>query len=427
MGTVVKENASRGSEAKAHVATELAACFRRIVREALLGPAYWMHKRLIRVSRGWDAEQQRRYQERKVRRVFARHDRSRIRSKDEYRNWQERFNRLCVPGLVKVMRTGGTSGTPLIFYMDRFARRQKERAYLFDIWGAVGYRPFDLRVVYRGNVGKKLISYQWEENCYVISPSLLTRDNGSEVQTFLATLPPFFLHVYPSSLFTLIDLLGEGAFAHLPVRGVLAGSEVFPASQREAFERKFGIPVAHWYGHSEYATLARHCRVCGGFHFFPTYGYTEFIPSEDGRHKIVATSFNAIGTQFVRYDTGDRAIMGVGVCPAPYVTRVNTIEGREQESFLDNQGVRRAFGPYLFGIHDEFWDRVSAVQFVQRIPGKLDVNLVVRSATHRHWLEAYLRSRFQVCQLEFSYVTQIPRTTGGKHRYYISALEQSRR
>ncbi len=393
----------------------------RLLREMLLGPAYWWHRLLILRSKTWSGEKQQRYQERKTRRSFARYGRDLVRSKAHYLDNLGHYDRFCLPGLTKLMRTGGTSGTPFVFLMDTFWRRQKERAYLFDIWAMAGYRPFDLRIVFRGNVGEGLISYNWLENSYNISPSELTDANHSELVDFLQSLPQFFLHVYPSSLFTFIEIVGDEEFRRLPIRGVLAGSEVFPPIQREAFQRRFGIPIAHWYGHSEYATLARCCRQCGGFHFYPTYGYTELLPIEDGRYRIVVTSFNIIGTQFVRYDTGDVAILSNRVCAEPFM-RVEAIEGREQEYFIDSDGRCRAFGPYLFGIHGDFWDRISAIQFQQREAGSLDVILVTKGEQNRVWLEDYLRKRFAVCLLRFEYVERIPTTAAGKYRYYVSLV-----
>jgi hypothetical protein len=102
--------------------------------------------------------------------------------------------------------------------------------------------------------------------------------------------------------------------------------------------------------------------------------------------------------------------------------RVDSIEGREQEYFIDSDGKRRAFGPYLFGIHDDFWNRILAIQFLQQHPGQLDVKVAIRDNSDRSWLEDYLRKRFAVCDLHFEYVGQIPRTETGKHRYYVSQL-----
>ena len=182
--------------------------------------------------------------------------------KDDYRRDLRRYTRWDIPLLTHTVRTGGTLGQPLRFQADTLARRQKERAYLFDIWSRVGYAPHDLRVCYRGNIHGRLVRFNYSENAWLVSPSRTLEEQLGRLREWVRTLPPFFLHVYPSSLFTFIDLVGEGLFRRLPVRGVLAGSEAFPAGQQARFEEEFGIRVAHWYGHSEYAALVYNCREC---------------------------------------------------------------------------------------------------------------------------------------------------------------------
>jgi len=393
----------------------------RLWRELLLGPAYWRHKMLIRNSKNWTPAQLANYQQQKLQKIFSKYDANVVRTKDHYRKSRGLYDRFCFKVLTKLMRTGGTTGLPFAFYRDTISRSQKERAYLFDIWGSAGFEPFDLRVVYRGNIESQLLTYNMLENCYVISPNLLNDANKDHLLVFLEKLQPFFLHVYPSSLFSLIALLGEDEFRRLPIRGVLAGSESFPQAQIKNFESRFGLKVAHWYGHSEYATLAFWCHECLGYHFYPTYGYTEFVPTDDGRLKIIATSFNHVGTIFVRYDTGDIARNSNQKCPQPF-PRVDSIEGRDQEYFVGKDGARRAFGPYLFGIHNEFWDAIYAIQFVQNTTGELIVKAVLRDSGKRVWLEKYLRERFSYCSLNFEYVNEIPKTATGKHRYYVSML-----
>ena len=185
-----------------------------------------------------------------------------------------------MPLLTHTVRTGGTSGQPLRFTADTFARRQKERAYLFDIWSQVGYAPYDLRVRYAGDIHGGMLRYNRLENVWIISPGATVERELGGLRRWLRTLPPFFLHVYPSSLYTFIDLVGEDLFRSLPIRGVIAASEMFPASEQARFEQEFGIKIAHWYGHSEYAVLAYCCRKCRGFHFYPTYGHVELLSSE---------------------------------------------------------------------------------------------------------------------------------------------------
>jgi phenylacetate-CoA ligase len=392
-------------------------------RTALLGPAYFQHRRLIESSKTWSEASIESYQHDQVQKLFRRFG-DVIRTKQHYRDRLAEYSDWALPGLTQRVTTGGTTGFPFAFYRDLFASRQKERAYIFDVCAEVGYRPFDRRVVYRGNVSSELITYNRFENTYSISPAQLTLDNRKSLVRFLRGLGGFHLHVYPSSLLSLVELLGEDQFRSLGVKGVLASSEAFPADQMQAFEQRFEVPIAYWYGHSEYATLARYCRHCGGFHFYPTYGYTEFLDAGDGLHHIIATSFNRIGTRFIRYDTGDVARLSSRVCTYPF-QRVDSIVGRVQDYFIASDGSRRAFGPFLFGIHNQFWSLITSVQFYQKEPGVLGVRIVIRSGASKEqqaWLRDFLIARFELVELKFELVDSIAPTPAGKHRYFINEL-----
>jgi len=220
---------------------------------------------------------------------------------------------------------------------------------------------------------------------------------------------------------TFIGLLGEDLFRGLPIRGVMAGSETFPVGEQVRFEQEFGLQVAHWYGHSEYAVLAYCCRQCGGFHFYPTYGQVELLDSDtEGGQRIVASSFNRIGTQFVRYDTGDLAAPPTGTCAANAFPRADAIMGRSQETFRDGTGRRRALGPYVFGIHGSFWDQVRDLQIVQDRPGLLGVRLVTDPGADRDLIQQTLERRMPMVKLEFEYVPVIERSPSGKRRYFVN-------
>ena len=291
------------------------------VREALLGPSYFYHRRLIEQSKNWSPEEIRAYQEPRFRQVMKRYS-GEVTYREDYRQDMQRYTRWDVPPLTHYVRTSGTSGQPIRFRADTFSRRQKERAYLFDIWSRPATRPMTSGCVTVATEPASLFRFDRLENVWIVTPTATVEAELARLRRWLQTLPPFFLHVYPSSLYSFIDLVGEDLFRRLPIRGVLAGSEAFPAGEQVHFEHDFDLRIAHWYGHSEYATLAYFCRQCHGFHFYPTYGYLELLPSdtEDGM-RIVATSFNRMGTQFVRYDTGDLAVASTRSCGADHSPR----------------------------------------------------------------------------------------------------------
>jgi phenylacetate-CoA ligase len=200
---------------------------------------------------------------------------------------------------------------------------------------------------------------------------------------------------------------------------------MFPAGEQLRFEKDFGIKIAHWYGHSEYAALAYCCRECRGFHFYPTYGYLELLASEIvGCRRVVTSSFNRIGTQFVRYDTGDLAVDPVADCAVDNFSRVSSIVGRSQETFVDNTGRRRSLYGYAFGDldHDEFYDQLRDIQFVQDKAGELLVRIVTNPGAERGQLEKTFERRIPVARLEFEYVSAIERSPSGKRRYFVDRL-----
>jgi phenylacetate-CoA ligase len=395
------------------------------VREGLLGPSYFYHRQLIEKSKDWSAEEIRHYQEVRYLRLVRKYG-DKIRDKEDYRQELRRYTRWDWPPATRPVRTSGTSGQPFRFQADTFSRRQKERAYLFDIWSRAGYAPYDLRLRYRGDIRRReQVYFERFENAWVVSPAGTMGSELDRLRQWLPTLAPFFLHVYPSSLFSFIDLVGEDLFRRLPIRGVLAGSETFPVDEQVRFEREFGIRIAHWYGHSEYAVLAYCCRDCHGFHFYPTYGHVEFVPSEaEGCQRIVASSFNRIGTQFVRYDTGDLAVAATESCTADCFPRASAIVGRSQETFIDSSGRRRSLYGYGFGDldHGSFWDQIRDIQFVQEGVGRLLLRLVTNPGADKTEIEQTFERRIPMANLEFEYVTAIERNANGKRRYFVNAM-----
>ena len=398
-------------------------------REILLGAAYFYHRRLIGKSKRWSQSEISEYQEPRYQRLVRRYG-DEITYKDDYGLHPRRYTRWDVPVLTHTVRTGGTSGQPLRFTADTFARRQKERAYLFDIWSQVGYAPFDLRVRYAGDIHGGMLQYNSLENVWIVSPGATVEGELGGLRRWLRTLAPFFLHVYPSSLYTFIDLVGEDFFRDLPVRGIIAASEMFPASEQARFEQKFGIKIAHWYGHSEYAVLAYCCRECRGFHFYPTYGYVELLPSEiEGCRRVVASAFNLIGTQFVRYDTGDLSVDALGSCAADKFSRASAIVGRSQETFIDNSGRRRSLFGYAFGDldHGTFYDQIRDIQFIQDRAGFLRVRMVTNPGAERNEIQRTFEQRIPMAALEFEYVSAIERSPSGKRRYFVDGLHPDAR
>ena len=394
------------------------------VRESLLGPSYFYHRSLIKQSKGWSPSKIREYQDTRFQRLVRRYG-DEITQKEDY----QRYRAGTRTGTCRCLPTRcGPGGHQVSLFASRpIPSRAARKSAPTSLTSGPRWdtRPYDLRVRYAGDIHGGMLRYNRFENMWIVSPGATVEGELGRLRQWMRTLSPFFLHVYPSSLYTFIDLVGENLFRSLPIRGVIAASEMFSANEQARFEQEFGIKIAHWYGHSEYAVLAYCCRECRGFHFYPTYGCVELLSSEtEGCRRVVASSFNRIGTQFVRYDTGDLAVDPVGSCANDRFPRASAIVGRSQETFIDSSGRRRSLYGYAFGDldHDAFYDQIRDIQFVQDKAGSLRVRIVTNPGAERDQIQQAFEQRIPMARLEFEYVSVIERSPSGKRRYFVDTL-----
>jgi phenylacetate-CoA ligase len=304
---------------------------------------------------------------------------------------RERATDLLAEGMPASAReqvsTGGTSGEPLKFWIDR-GRSSKEWAFMTWQWGRAGYRPGRRRAVLRGVV----IGEEGDDRIHAYRP-LLDELVLSTFRLSAATLPrylaqieryhPEFLHAYPSSAEHLARLLAAVPAAKRPrFEAVLLGSEnVYPA-QRAMLERTFGCKVFAWYGHSEKCLLGGGCEHSNDYHLYPEYGVLEVLGEDGapvapgGRGTLVGTGFLNRVMPFLRYATDDRATLvdTPCACGRPY-PRIKDIEGRWLGERLWGTGGRE-FSMTALNSHSAVFDRVARFRIVQERPGEATVEVV---------------------------------------------------
>lgn len=272
------------------------------------------------------------------------------------------------------INTGGTSGQPLEFLLDRHAFA-REWAHMHHIWRAHGYRQEHLKLTFRGKHfdGDEPLRYNAVHNEYVVNAN----SSMSGVVEAVARLPRGrvirWLHGYPS-------LVAE--FAHsmaaLPapdlaafqarLYGVLLGSEYPAPSYREVIARRLSSNIVSWYGHSEMAILARETAQ-GVYTSYPTYGFAEAVPAADGKgHRLVCTSLHNRVHPFIRYDTGD-LIDPVSQSGGALSFRIR--EGRVGDFVLDRQGRKLALTAIIFGRHHAAFSMIQHVQVCDHGAGRI--------------------------------------------------------
>jgi len=333
--------------------------------------------------------------------------------------------------------TGGSTGVPVGFHLQKGVSRPKEQAFLEAQWRRAGFTDGARLAVIRGHVttekaAGRIASYDATRDWLMLSSYHLTEERLPEYLEALENFKPDILHAYPSAALQLAEFLERsGQSWRLPLRCLLAGSERLTLPQKRLLERVFGCRVFRWYGHSERVVLAAEGRSSELFHFWPTYGYVEFGDADpDGFREVIGTSFHNLAMPLVRYRTGDYVRLADptrdGDLEFPWPA-VSEIAGREQEFLVSRTGRRISLT--AFNMHDASFDGLYAVQFFQAEPGVAEFRYVPSPSFQIAHLDSIrasvarkLGDDFVVALRE---VRETEKTNRGKHRWLVSTLTAS--
>jgi len=290
---------------------------------------------------------------------------------------------------VDYVSTGGTSGTPLYFYLNA-SRSYIEYAYLTKSWARAGYELGMPMAVFRGRMVQPDRNGLYHEYDPVLrhhyySNFHLSDKNMARYLEHITTIGPCFLHVYPSSVAALARFCRcAGIRPPGNIRGVIAESEIVYPEQRQMIEEVFGCRCFSCYGHTEKLILAAECEHSPDYHVWPTYGYFELLDERDRpvatpgqRGEIVGTGFINTVMPLIRYRTGDWATYVGGRCAScgrEHIV-IRDIRGhRTQEVLIAADGSEISWT--ALNMHNDTFLRVRQFQFMQERPGHAILRVV---------------------------------------------------
>ena len=338
---------------------------------------------------------------------------------------------------LEYVRTGGTTGIPLGFYVDKCIADSKEFAFILTMWNRVGFKIGDKRVVLRGHFPyasrEKFCKYNPIEKTLQFSSIHMSDETLPTYIKKIRNFQPDFLHVYPSTITILAKFMSRNNIEPFPsVKALLCGSENIYPWQRKFLEEIFHCRVYSWYGHGEKCVLAGVCEKSNYYHIFPEYGFVELyskdgspVEKENELGEIVATGFNNYATPFIRYKTEDIAVNSKQNCSCGRnYSLLRKIEGRRQDFFVDKTGSL-----ITFNCSDEStWSvthKINDFQYVQDSPGKVLLNIDARSKFTISDIEQIKRDflkYYSDFNIDIKFVETISRTETGKFRYLIQNL-----
>jgi phenylacetate-CoA ligase len=342
--------------------------------------------------------------------------------------------------------TGGSTRTPMSFFLQKHVTRPRDYAFMAELRGRLGARDGDRVLALRGRTipsaampGGATWMYEPIKRQLVMSTDHLSRRFLPACAEALMRYQPTLIEAFPSALYPLARWLE----AHpLPafvsgVRGIALFSENVYGFQMDLFRRVFGCPVVAHYGHSERVLMAATMPDDDRYFVWPQYGWLELMDSRDrpitqpGRLGfVVGTSFDNHVMPFVRYRTGDLAMLGEGEHPAlPGYPVLERIAGRLQELIACRDG--RLISVTALGVaHFAELAGLEAIQYEQREAGKLVLRVVadfpVPSRQARRIAEAVEAKTQGGCEVHVEQAERIERTPRGKARMLVQHLDLRR-
>lgn len=368
-------------------------------------------------------------------------------SKSDIKADPERFLSTAIPARERLKTfTGGSTANPMLFHLHKNVSRPKEYVYMDDFHERVGLSEHDIVLALRGRSvptakkrGGRLWMYEPIKRHLILSSDHLEPEYMPQYIEALRAWRPTYIQAFPSALYPLAKWLSEHPEPEITqrIRGVLLYSENVYGFQMQLFCDLFSCPVLKHFGQSERVLMAASMPDDERYFFWPQYGHFELVDEQGNAvtqpgvlGEIVGTGFDNRAMPFIRYRTGDMAMLSErpGHPLLPGYPVVERIEGRLQE-FLVCRDHRLVSITTMGAAHFDELAKVDAIQYEQHEPGKFVLNVVshhpLDEQARRNIAHAIEVKTQSGCTAEVRTVSEILRTERGKHRMLIQHLDVS--
>jgi phenylacetate-CoA ligase len=330
------------------------------------------------------------------------------------------------------MRTGGSTGTPLILYLTEDVSEQRNAAARrSDRWtgwevgepiGAVWGNP-ELPRTIKERLRDQLLQPMFFLDTMATTPDAV-RQFARDWRRARATM--LFGHAH--SIYLLAELIRQHKIEGIRPRAIIATSMMLVSSERAAIEEVFGIRVFDRYGCEEVGLIGCECEVHDGLHMNIDHLVIEFLrpdgspcaPGEVGY--IVVTDLLNYNMPMIRYRVEDMAAPMNGPCACgrglPLMSRV---AGRLADFLIRRDGVRIA-GISLIENSVTKFSGLAQVQLIQESIDRFVLRVVPDAAFTgevRHQLVGYFETTFPGARIDVELVPTIARESNGKFRFAI--------
>lgn len=350
---------------------------------------------------------------------------------------RQHLEQLKNPNATRLIRynTGGSSGQPLIFYLGERTDHDVAAKWRVTRWWDVDIG--DRELVLWGSpieVGKQDRIKQLRDR--ILRSKLVPAFDLAEagIRHFLAEYQRFRPHMlfgYPSAIARVARFAEQQQISlhNAALQVVFVTAERLYPEQRELIQRVFGAPVANGYGARDAGFLVHECPH-GGMHLMAedviveTLG-ADGLPTAPGiAGEVTVTHLRTGDFPFVRYKTGDVAVLSEARCPCGRgLPLVASIEGRSTDFVVAENGTVMHGLALIYVIRDI--EGVASFRIIQHSLTELEVQLVAeqwQDAKQQQLVRGMQARLGSGVRVQVNRVDHIATEANGKFRYIISKV-----
>jgi phenylacetate-CoA ligase len=255
-------------------------------------------------------------------------------------------------------QTGGSTGTPITFYLSRDRKCSRAAATLRHnrwagwqvgdraavIWGAPRDRPSD---TWRGRLRAAVLREPlW------LDTAALTEASLERFHRELIDYQPRIVLAYARSAVLFARYVAEKRLRPYRPQALVTSAEVLEGKERELLEFVFGCPVFNRYGCREFSVVASECAAHAGLHVMAEGLFVEIEtpagPAAPGQvGSLLVTDLLNPAMPMIRYRIGDLASWASRPCPCGrHLPRLEEVAGRVTDFLVGSDG-RLVSGVFL--------------------------------------------------------------------------------
>ncbi len=341
-------------------------------------------------------------------------------------------------GRLVLNHTGGSTGTPVSFYLTQDRLQSRAAATLrHNRWAGweVGDKVAVLWGAPRDRPPRSWLTWLRElllDRQLFLDTGHLTEERLREFHRRLLGFRPGVMLAYARSAVLLARFLQAHDLPPVRPRALVTSAEVLTAAERALLEQVFGCPVFNRYGSREFSVIASECPAHEGLHVMAEGLYLEIVngdrPAQPGElGAVLVTDLLNYAMPLLRYRIGDVASWLPGRCPCGRgLPRLGEVAGRVTD-FLVGADGRAVSGAFLtIGVVAQRTS-LGQVQIVQERAGAVTYRIKPGPGfsleSDLHYLEDATRKYLgEGTRVEWELVDEIPAQSSGKYQFSSSRV-----